>query len=117
MELATLRSEMETLRESIGDIAASQIMGEWSREVPQQQRIGDRYDAVRESVLEPEGGAAAQLNRALVRTANVASLIAIERAMVGQPELLQLQILNQCLEYLLAINSATLSCNLVPITP
>ena len=56
--IESLRTENTALLAGIGDVVASQILGEWSRDVPQQERIGNQFQALRESVLEPEGGAA-----------------------------------------------------------
>jgi hypothetical protein len=116
-EMESLQTETAALQSSIGDVAASQILGEWSRDVPQQQRIGNQFQGLLESVMEAESGAASQLNRDLVRTANIASLLWIAADMQEQSENRKLQILNQCLEYLLAINNATSSCNMQPIFP
>lgn len=116
-EVEQLRQQLERLQTNVGDLAAQSILGKWSREMPQATRVSDNYSALRESVSDPAPGAAAQLNRALVRTANVAALDFVLVAMAGQPESRQLEILNQCMEFMLGITSATRSCQLAPIAP
>jgi len=123
-EVQSLRQEVDLLRQELNQIpaesvelAARAILGEWSRDVPQKERVGNNYEALRASVFDPDVGAAAQLNRALVRVANAAAVIFLLEEMTGQPEARQLEVLNQCLEYLLATTSSTRSCNLIPIAP
>ena len=61
--MESIRTESAALLDSIGDVAESQILDEWSHDVPQQEHAGNQFQALRESVLEPESWAASQLNR------------------------------------------------------
>ena len=117
-QLEILKTEITLLKENVGDEAAEQILSEWSREVPQSTRVENNYQALRTSVFDAEQGAAAQLNRALVRTANVAALTVIRSDLAFSiDEARRLEILNQCMEFLMGITSSTRSCNLEPISP
>ena len=121
LELDSLKSQLssyvDAIRAEAGNLAARQILGDWSRSTPQSIRTQNNYRVLRDSVRDPEGGAASQLNRALVRTANASALIYIFEQMDGQLPTRQLEVLNQCLEYILGVTSSTRSCNLEPIAP
>lgn len=114
---AQLTSEVAAIHAEAGDLAAQRILGDWSRNSPQSVRVQNNYQALRDSVRDPGAGAASQLNRALVRTANAAALIYIVDQMQGQSSERKLEVLNQCLEYFLGVTSSTRSCGLVPIAP
>jgi len=116
-EVRGLKSEIDLLKVESVDLVAKDILAEWSREVPQQERVSDKYAVLRNSVLEPKPGAAGQLNHALIRIANIAALPLIGQDMIGQTERVQLQILNQCVEYLLGTSNAVYACNMQAISP
>jgi outer membrane murein-binding lipoprotein Lpp len=112
-----LSRDIDAVRSEAGDLAAQQILGDWNRAKAQSVRTQNNYQALRDSVRDPGAGAASQLNRALVRTANASALIFIADQMQDQTANRQLEVLNQCLEYILGVTSSTRSCNLAPIAP
>ena len=113
----TLRQEVSSFRAKVGDLAAQKILAEWGRGLTHSTRAGNNSQALRDSIHDPALGATAQLNRALIRTAHISALIYIAAEIVGQAKSRKLEILNQCLEFLLGVASSTRSCNLVPILP
>ena len=116
-DIANLERALSELKNEVGSRAARDILGAWSRETPQLVRVRNNYSALRQSSFEPGPGADSQLNWALVRIANVAALTLIGDEMRYEEQTRQLEILNQCMEYLLGINSASRSCDLEPISP
>ena len=113
-----LAEDIAALRSETGEIAAKEILGDWGRDTPQVVRTQNNYQVLRDSVRDPNSGSASsQLNRALIRTANMASLIFIQDLMDGQSSARKLEVLNQCIEYIVGINSSTRSCNMHPIEP
>ena len=85
-QVGGLKREIDLLKAESVDLVAKDILAEWSREVPQQERVSDKYAVLRNSVLEPTPGAAGHLTHALIRIANTAALPLIGQDMIGQTE-------------------------------
>lgn len=102
----------------VADGVAAILLGDWDRSIPQSKRSDNNHQSLRDSVRQPGPGSSAQFQRAVVRTANAAALPLIwDDEMRGASQAQALEALQQCVEYLLAINGATSACNMVPIAP
>ena len=93
--------------------ADKDILGEWSHSVHRAQRTDGVYQAVRAIDKPPEPGA--QLHRALLRIANTAMFATVSSRVMRGDRIDQLEAVNNCLEYLLALRNDPKPCGMKPI--
>lgn len=112
-EIADLKKDIDRLRDSVPGLAAKDILGQWNSVVPSSARL--RFGAVTVKDIfyaDPNPGPSDQLNKAFMRMALITAidLVGFDVRFAEPDE--QYRILNQCLEYILGINSVTLACGL-----
>ena len=114
-EVEALAARVQQLEEQVTNLqqADKDILGEWSRSVYRAQRTDGLYQAVQAIDKPSEPGA--QLHRALLRIANTAMFATVSSRSMGRDRIDQLEAVNNCLEYLLALRNDPKPCGMYKI--
>ena len=110
-ELFNIDKEISSLRGAVPELAATDILGQWNSIIPSSVRSGVRGLNLGEVFYsDPDPGASEQLNKAFLRLALISArdMVASDIRYAEPDE--QYRILNQCLEYIMGINSVTRAC-------
>lgn len=112
-EISDLRDEIADLRDSVPSLAAKGILGQWNSVIPTSARLRFGSAGVEDIFYtDPDPGASDQLNKAFLRMAVIiASDLVVSDVRFAEPDE-QYRVLNQCLEYIMGINSVTRACGL-----
>ena len=111
-DVEALATRVQQLEEQVTNLqqADKDILGEWSRSVYRAERTDGIYQAVQAIGKPSEPGA--QLHRALLRIANNAMFATVSSREMRGDRIDQLEAVNNCLEYLLALSNDPKPCGM-----